>query len=71
MRREIACYLRWFHVHRPHQGLGGRIPGEVYEDARPATTASPTLDRHCSLELHVRFHEGRKQLPIIELKRVA
>ena len=73
MRREIACYLRWFHAHRPHQGLGGRTPVEVYDNRKPVATESPILDRNrsCPLELRVRFHEGRRQLPIVELKQVA
>jgi len=71
MREEIACYLRWFHTHRPHQGLGGRTPVEVYDNRQSFATESPIVDRNCPVELHIRFHEGRRQLPIVELKQVA
>jgi transposase InsO family protein len=36
MRREIGLFVDWFHAHRPHQGLGGRTPSEVYHGIEPA-----------------------------------
>jgi transposase InsO family protein len=36
MRRHLSTYLEWFHEYRPHQGLGGRTPLEVYGKKRPA-----------------------------------
>ena len=36
MRRELGSYAMWYNMHRPHQALGGRTPGEVYADLRPA-----------------------------------
>jgi hypothetical protein len=36
MRRHVSLYLGWYHEFRPHQGLGGRTPSEVYEGLRPA-----------------------------------
>ncbi len=69
MRREIATYLPWYEEYRPHQGLDGRTPREVYEgeellaDAGTATKQPRTLV--------VRFHEGRRELPIVELKKAA
>jgi transposase InsO family protein len=29
-RRQLDAYLAWYHERRPHQGLGGRTPDEVY-----------------------------------------
>lgn len=29
MVAEVDAYLRWYHEHRPHQGLGGKTPNEV------------------------------------------
>ena len=74
MRREISSYICWFAEERPHQGLGGRTPKEAYEgvSARNGTTTEkqePHAIPHS--ELVVRFHEGRKQLPIVELERAA
>ena len=74
MRRELALYSSWFAEHRPHQGLDGSTPNEVY-DGRPACDVAikekqkPTkIPRR---ELVVRFYEGRRQLPIVELRRAA
>ena len=36
MRRHISSYLAWFHESRPHQGLSGRTPQEVYTERKPA-----------------------------------
>lgn len=33
---QLRTYLSWYHDHRPHQGLGGRTPLEVYEARQPA-----------------------------------
>jgi putative transposase len=71
MRKEIACYFRWFEAHRPHQGLGGRTPSEVYAAPQLISTERPVIDRNCPLEMRVRFYEGRRQLPIVQLKPVA
>ncbi len=40
MRRELSCYVAWFHELRPHQGLSGRTPVEVYDGLEPANTAA-------------------------------
>ena len=69
MQRELACYSEWFERWRVHQGLGGETPRDVFEGrptvekTRPKATAIPRS------ELVVRFHEGRGQLPIVEIKR--
>ena len=75
IRRELSCYFRWFEQHRPHQGLGGRTPKEVYDglpetgrETKMETLKPPTIPR---LDLVVRFHENRRQLPIVEIKRAA
>jgi transposase InsO family protein len=36
MRAEIARFIRWYAEFRPHQGLGGATPSEVYEGRLPA-----------------------------------
>ena len=91
MRRRIAAYVAWFHEHRPHQGLGGRTPEEVFLRKRPRNErarleprarwparsgcAGPLARRRVKnfsrLALVVRFHRGHRQLPVVELKRVA
>jgi putative transposase len=37
--RQLDAYLAWYHAHRPHQGLRGRTPDEVFYDRRPANEA--------------------------------
>ncbi len=36
MRKEVVCYIDWFKQHRPHQGLYGATPLEIYEGVTPA-----------------------------------
>jgi hypothetical protein len=74
MRRELASYASWFAEYRPHQGLDGRTPHEVYNGTLPSEVASQgdqtpqTIPRR---NLVVRFHDDRRQLPIVELRRAA
>jgi putative transposase len=89
MRRHVSSYLGWYFEFRPHQGLGGRTPKEVYERRRPANKrarweprpkwpkaspcatprAKPKRSPPFRLAVVVRFHEGSRHLPIVELKR--
>jgi transposase InsO family protein len=91
MRQEIASYIGWYNQHRPHSGLQGRTPDEVYEGKRPANRnpryeprsrwprGSPCAAPQTKIKgktgtklvLEIGFYEGRKHLPVIELKRVA
>jgi transposase InsO family protein len=83
MRSELSAYTSWFNEHRPHQGLDGCTPREVYKDPAlldPSPCTCPRYERlttrnvgklHARLKLVVTYHEGRRQLPIIELKRAA
>ncbi len=43
MRREIASYATWYNEYRPHTGVGGRTPIEVYR-ALPATSEAPRFE---------------------------
>ena len=38
LRRHVSFYLAWYFEFRPHQGLGGQTPKEVYDGLRPANT---------------------------------
>ena len=35
-REQVNSFISWFNELRPHQGLGGRTPEEVYRGKRPA-----------------------------------
>ena len=74
MRREVVSYVYWYAEHRAHKGLDGRTPNEVYGEHPACDVASqeqqkPNTPPH--RDLVVCFHEGRKQLPIVELRRAA
>jgi putative transposase len=83
MRTELSVYISWFNEHRPHQALDGSTPREIYEDVAPRSRARrldvrPTRRSRqrdpvssVQLTLTVTYHEGRRHLPIIELKRAA
>ena len=71
MRRELSCYVWWFEHSRPHQGLAGRTPREVYDGLPVVERAKPKANDVPRTDLIVRFHEGRRQLPIVELRQAA
>ena len=62
MRHETTCYATWYNEYRPHQGLGGRTPLEVYRGWSPANER---------LTLVVRQFEKRAPLRVVELKTAA
>lgn len=39
VREQVTTYLAWYHAHRPHQGLGGRTPNEVFHAQHPKNAA--------------------------------
>lgn len=71
MQRELSCYFDWFARQRPHQGLDGRTPQEVYDGVPEIERTRPKAKDVPRSELIVRFHEGRKHLPIVELRQAA
>ncbi len=71
LRRELSCYLWWFEHSRPHQGLDGRTPREVYDRCPVVERTKSKAKEIPRSELIVRFHEGRRQLPIVELRQAA
>jgi len=80
MRREVCFYATWYNESRPHQGLGGLTPTEVRDgvedrilpaEPRPRWPVDDEVVRVKRVQLVVKFMEGRRHLPIVELKRVA
>ena len=64
--RKLASYAIWFNAYRPHQGLRQRTPDEVYASA---PRLLPEVIREG--QLHVRFHDGDKHLPVLRLVNAA
>ncbi len=81
MRDELGCYVTWYNEHRPHQALDGRTPAEVYcNSICEHHTIEPRLrwpvggdQTKPALRLHlrIRFVEGRRHLPVVELTQSA
>ena len=91
MRCEISYYVDGYNQHRPHSGMMGKTPIELFEGKRPANEKSRFETRSrwprgspcaapqakfkvqtgAKLILDIGFYEGRKHLPVVELKRVA
>jgi transposase InsO family protein len=66
MQLEVSLYLEWFARRRPHQGLDGRVPQEVYDGVPVVAREKPEAKKIPRSELIVRFHEGRRQLPMAD-----
>jgi hypothetical protein len=76
MRAELVGFVQWYDAYRPHQSFGGRTPAEVYErlgraDQRAGTQSASPLNSGGQLALKVSYLEGRKDLPIVELRAAA
>ena len=80
MREELACYVTWYNDQRPHQALAGRVPTEVHLgsvtrsgkfEPRPRWAVDDQTERAAHIRLDVKFVEGRRHLPIVQLTRAA
>jgi transposase InsO family protein len=80
VRRELRLYAIWFNTQRPHVALAGKTPREVYV-GRAARRRRIEPRRHWphrprrhgvgKVKLEVNYVEGRRHLPVIELRRAA
>jgi len=81
MRRELRLFTTWYNAERPHMGLAGKTPQEVWSDrprrrrpVEPRHRWQHRLRQHRSgdkFTFDVSYVEGREHLPVIELRRVA
>lgn len=89
--RELGWYVEWFNEYRPHSGVDGNTPNELYHGFSPARQRSRYEPRSrwprsapCAapivpvagscgarIRLDVRYHWGRRHLPVVAVKRVA
>ncbi len=61
---ELSVFFEWYARHRPHSGLGGRTPHEVYSRQRRRKRVLK-----CPVVPSVRSYQGRRHLPIVSLHR--
>jgi len=79
VRREIGSYATWYNESRPHTHLFGRTPHEVFHGRRIHSNRFETrprmpgyrAERADRLELVVSYRDGRRHLPVIQLRRAA
>ncbi len=82
MRREVHLYGIWYNTQRPHMGLAGKTPHEVYASRtarwrrfEPRPHWSQRLRRRGAggdkVRLTVSYVEDRKHLPVTDLLRAA
>jgi putative transposase len=80
MRRELSLYAAWYNTERPHMTLAGKTPQEAYErrgrrqckiEPRRRWPHQPRRRNAERVQLAVGYVEGRKHLPVIELRRAA
>ena len=85
MAEEVTTFVEWFNQDRPHQGLAGATPNEVYFDGErarngprydvrepyPTRDAKVRAEAGTAVELRVHQYRGRAHLPVIELRQAA
>ncbi len=59
-RRELMAYVSWYNEHRPHSGLDGQSPNDVYFD-RSASKSRP------SGAIVIEAFDKRRNLPIVRV----
>ena len=72
MRKEMSLFIYWYNEFRPHQHLRARTPQEVYSHSPPKPPIEIASNAELpKMKIEVAYFEGRKHLPVIELKLAA
>ena len=72
MREELAIFITWYNELRPHSYLDARTPEEVYVDAPPIEQVESASNSDLpEFSVRISYFEGRKHLPIVEIKKAA
>lgn len=86
MQEELVLFILWYNEYRPHSAfmkkqnkcdaMGPRTPQEVYDGFQmlKMPNAPPEKINNCDLppvKINISYFEGRKHLPIVEIKKAA
>ena len=71
LRFELGFYFSWYNEIRPHQGIKGKTPVELYAGISHAPPKFNIRDPNLKLILQVAYLHKRPHLPIISLERAA
>ncbi|MBU1734860.1 MAG: DDE-type integrase/transposase/recombinase [Verrucomicrobia bacterium] len=71
MRYELGFYFMWYNEFRPHQGIKGKTPIELYSGISHSPPKFNIRDPNPKLTLQVAYLHERPHLPIISLERAA
>lgn len=68
---ELNLYVEWFNTYRPHLWLDGLTPHQRYHGLSRGPPLSKAEVKKVRLVLQVSYLEGRKHLPIVQLRKAA
>ncbi|MBI2440539.1 MAG: transposase [Lentisphaerae bacterium] len=71
LRFELGLYFAWYNEFRPHQGIKGKTPIELYTGVSHAPHKFNIRDPNLNLILHVAYLHQRPHLPVVSLKIAA
>ena len=71
LRHELGFYFAWYNDFRPHQGLKGKTPIELYSGISHSPPKLNIRDPNLKLILDVAYMRQRPHLPIVSLKVAA
>ncbi len=70
IREEMALFATWYNQHRPHRALDGRTPAECAAGTvAKSEPAQPEPNQR--LTLVVGYLQGRRHLPVVQIRRAA
>ncbi len=70
IREEIALFATWYNQYRPHRALDGRTPAECATNTVAKSKPAPPGPNQ-TLTLVVGYLEGRRHLPVVQIRRAA
>lgn len=72
MLQALNCHRIWFNRHRPHQGLDGALPDDIYDGSVPKPEPIDIRNpKGGVLQMRISHYKHFKELPVVELKKAA